>query len=125
MKMFEFLKPNNKKDSDQELKRIDFEDKEQWSYITELSHKQAVYIFKHSSRCGISSMVLSRFEKQLKERKASYFYLHIQGFRSLSNWLAEELGVRHESPQLIILKDGKVLANESHYALLDLVQNFK
>ena len=125
MKMFEFLKSNNKKDSDQELKRIDFEDKEQWSYITELSHKQAVYIFKHSSRCGISSMVLSRFEKQLKRRKASYFYLHIQGFRSLSNWLAEELGVRHESPQLIILKDGKVLAHESHYALLELAQNFK
>lgn len=125
MKMFEFLKPNNKKDSDQELKRIDFEDKEQWSYITALSHKQAVYIFKHSSRCGISSMVLSRLEKHLKERKTSYFYLHIQGFRSLSNWLAEELEIRHESPQLIILKDGKVLAHESHYALLDLAQNFK
>ena len=125
MKMFEFFKSDNKKDSDQVLKRIDFKDKEQWSYITELSHKQAVYIFKHSSRCGISSMVLSRFEKQLKERKASYFYLHIQGFRSLSNWLAEELGVRHESPQLIILKEGKVLAHESHYALLELTQNYK
>jgi bacillithiol system protein YtxJ len=120
--MFEFLKPTNKNDHDQTLVRVDFEAKEQWSDLIELSHKQAVYIFKHSSRCGISSMVLSRFEKQLKERKETYFHLHIQGSRSLSNWLAEELMIRHESPQLIVLKDAKVLANDSHYALLEVIE---
>ena len=119
--MFEFLKSNNNKDGDKELVRIDLDTKEQWSDLIELSHKQAVYIFKHSSRCGISSMVLSRFEKQLKEREETYFHLHIQGSRSLSNWLAEELKIRHESPQLIVLKDAKVLANDSHYALLEVI----
>ena len=122
--MFEFFKSDNKS-SNQDQVRIDFETKEQWADLIELSNKQPVYIFKHSSRCGISSMVLSRFEKQLKERKETYFYLHIQGFRFLSNWLAEELGIRHESPQLIILKEEKVLAHDSHYALLELPQRIK
>ncbi len=119
--MFEFLKSNNNKDGDKELVRIDFEAKEQWSDLIELSQRQAVYIFKHSSRCGISSMVLSRFEKQLKEREETYFHLHIQGSRSLSNWLAEELKIRHESPQLIVIKEAKVLAHDSHHALLDVI----
>ncbi len=119
--MFDFFKSDHKSNN-QDAVRIDFETKEQWADLIELSNKQPIYIFKHSSRCGISSMVLSRFEKQVKERKETYFYLHIQGFRSLSNWLAEELGIRHESPQLIIVKEGKVLAHDSHYALLELTQ---
>lgn len=121
--MFEFFKSDHKS-SNQDQIRIDFESKEQWADLMELSNKQPVYIYKHSSRCGISSMVLSRFEKQVKERKETYFYLHIQGFRSLSNWLATELGIRHESPQLIILKNEKVLAHDSHYALLELTDSF-
>ncbi len=119
--MFEFFKSNNKKDSNKELLRIDFDTKDQWSDLKDLSHNQAVYIFKHSSSCGISSVVLNRFEKQIKERNETYFYLHIQGFRSLSNWLAEELGIRHESPQLIVLKNAKVMAHDSHYSLLEIL----
>jgi len=119
--MFEFLKSNNNNESDQTLVRIDLDTKEQWYDLLALSHKQAVYIFKHSSRCGISSMVLSRFEKQLKEREETYFHLHIQGSRSLSDWLAEELKIRHESPQLIVLKEAKVVAYDSHHALLDII----
>ena len=121
--MFEFFKSNNHKDGEKSLIRIDFDTKEQWPDLIELSHKQAVYIFKHSSRCGISSMVLSRFEKQIKEREETYFHLHIQDYRSLSNWLADEIGIRHESPQLIVLKDGKVLAHDSHYAALEVLSN--
>lgn len=119
--MFDFLKSDHKKNSDPKLMRIAFDKKEQWPELVELSQQQVVYIFKHSSRCGISSMVLRRFEKQLSERKATYFYLHIQDVRSLSNWLAQELGVRHESPQLIVLKEGKVLAHASHYDLLEIL----
>lgn len=120
--MFEFFKSDHKK-SDQDPIRIDFETKEQWNDLMELSNKQTVYIFKHSSRCGISSMVLSRFEKQIKEREENYFHLHIQDSRSLSNWLSDEIGIRHESPQLIVLKDAKVLAHDSHYALLEVLSN--
>ena len=120
--MFEFLKSDgHKNNEDKSLLRIDFESKDQWSDFLNLSQTQTVYIFKHSSRCGVSSMVLKRFEKQIKERNETYVYLHIQGFRSLSNWIEEELGIRHESPQLIVLKKAKVLAHDSHYALLEIV----
>lgn len=120
--MFEFLKSdNNKNDKYQSVLRMDLESKEQWSDLLDLSQNQNVYIFKHSSRCGVSSMVLRRFEKQIKEREETYVYLHIQGFRSLSNWIEEELGIRHESPQLIVLRGGTVLAHDSHYALLEII----
>lgn len=119
--MFEFLKSDKNNNKNQSLSRIDFESKDQWSDLLDLSQKQHVYIFKHSSRCGVSSMVLRRFEKQVQERKETYVYLHIQGFRSISNWIEEELGIRHESPQLIVLKNSKVLAHDSHYALLEII----
>lgn len=120
--MFEFLKSdNNKNDKKQSVLRMDLESKEQWSDLLDLSQNQNVYIFKHSSRCGVSSMVLRRFEKQIKEREETYVYLHIQGFRSLSNWIEQELGIRHESPQLIVLRGAKVLAHDSHYALLEII----
>ena len=118
--MFEFFK-SGKGNGDDESIRIGLQKKEQWSEILALSHKKPVFIFKHSSRCGISSMVLSRFEKQIKELGDSYYYVHIQNDRDLSNWIAEELQVRHESPQLIVLKDAELMANDSHYALLEII----
>ena len=93
----------------------------QWSEILEFSKNRNIYIFKHSSRCGVSSMVLKRLEKQLRERDLDYFYLHIQAYRNLSNWLAEELDIRHESPQLIVLNSEKVISHGSHYDLLEIV----
>ena len=118
--MFEFFK-SGKDDTQGQPNRIGLEQKEQWSEILELSHEKPVFIFKHSSRCGISSMVLSRFEKQINERDDSYYFLHIQGERELSNWLAESLAIRHESPQLIVVKDAEVIAHDSHHALLDII----
>ena len=118
--MFEFFK-SGKDDTNDQSNKIALENKDQWSEIIELSNEKPVFVFKHSSRCGISSMVLSRFEKQIKEKDESFYLLHIQGERELSNWLAEELDIRHESPQLIVIKDAKVMANDSHHALLDII----
>lgn len=118
--MFEFFK-SGKDNVNNDPMKIGLEQKEQWLEALQLSNEKPIFIFKHSSRCGISSMVLSRFEKQIKERDDSYYFLHIQGERELSNWVAEELHVRHESPQLIVLKDEKVIAHDSHYALLEII----
>lgn len=118
--MFEFFK-SGKDNVNNDPMKIGLEQKEQWLEVIQLSNEKTIFIFKHSSRCGISSMVLSRFEKQIKERDDSYYFLHIQGERELSNWVAEELHVRHESPQLIVLKDEKVIAHDSHYALLEII----
>jgi len=119
--MFEIFKSGKDNNSSNESTKIAFENKDQWSGIVDDSSEKPIFIFKHSSRCGISSMVLSRFEKQIKERVDNYYYLHIQGERELSNWLAEELDIRHESPQLIVVKNGKVIAHDSHYALLEII----
>ncbi len=119
--MFEFFKSNNDKDSNQEAISLSFDHREQWQEILILSQEKPVFLFKHSSRCGVSSVVLSRFEKQIRQRDDSYFKLHIQANRDLSNWLAEELNIRHESPQLIVVKNAIAVANDSHYALLDII----
>ena len=63
MSMFDFLKRNNENDDHNEPVRIGLEHQQQWTEIQDLSHQQPVYVFKHSSNCGISSMVLKRFEK--------------------------------------------------------------
>ncbi|MEL4454621.1 bacillithiol system redox-active protein YtxJ [Lutimonas vermicola] len=119
--MFEFLRNSNKKDSTGNQLRVNVESSEQLDDILALSQENNVYIFKHSSRCGISSVVLNRFEKQVKEKNETYFHVHIQGNRSLSNRIAEELQIRHESPQLIVLKNARVLAHGSHYDILEIV----
>lgn len=119
--MFEFLRNSNKKDNTKNLLRVNVESPEQLDDILALSQEKNVYIFKHSSRCGISTVVLNRFEKQVKEKNETYFHVHIQGNRSLSNRIAEELKIRHESPQLIVLKNAEVLAHGSHYAILEIV----
>jgi bacillithiol system protein YtxJ len=119
--MFEFFKSGKDNDANGKSIKIELGHKDQWQEILTLSQENPIFIYKHSSRCGISSVVLSRFEKQISERDDSYYHLHIQAQRELSNWLAEELGIRHESPQLIVIKNEKAIAYDSHYALLDII----
>lgn len=73
-------------------------------------------IFKHSTRCSISSMALNRIETFGLQNSPSVecYYLDLIQFRELSNLIAQELHVIHQSPQAILLKNGKVVYNESH-----------
>lgn len=119
--MFEFFKSGKGNDAGKSATKIAFDHVDQWQKILEMSNEGPVFIFKHSSRCGISSVVLNRFEKQIAQREDQYFQLHIQAHRELSNWLADNLEIRHESPQLLVIKNEQVLAHDSHYALLDVL----
>ena len=119
--MFEFFKSGKDNDAKGKSIKIELAHKDQWQEILTLSQESPIFIFKHSSRCGISSVVLSRFEKQISQRDDSYYHLHIQAQRELSNWLAEELDIRHESPQFIVIKNAKAITYDSHYALLDII----
>ena len=73
-------------------------------------------VFKHSPRCGISSMVLRRFEasKVFKNTKCNYWLLHVIENRRLSNALATDFNVRHESPQVLILFKGELVYHAAH-----------
>jgi len=115
-----FSRKNSKPEADEQGLRIDFFQEEQWQDLLNQSMNESVFLFKHSIRCGVSSMVLRRFEKQMHERNKKYYFLNILANRNLSDWIADELNIRHESPQLIVLKDAKVIAYDSHYNLLDI-----
>lgn len=73
-------------------------------------------IFKHSTRCSISMMVKKRFEldwDKLPENLPLYFLDLIKN-RELSNQVAKEFSVNHESPQLLLIKDGECILDLSH-----------
>ncbi|MEX1382870.1 bacillithiol system redox-active protein YtxJ [Lutibacter sp.] len=88
--------------------------------IVELSNNKLVMIFKHSTRCGISSGVLSRFEKATDStlETVAFYYLDLIQYRNISNQIAKEFNVYHQSPQAIILKNGVVVKHESHYDII-------
>lgn len=90
---------------------------EQLAEIINKSHSKAQVIFKHSIRCSISSMVKSRLEKSSAPDSIDFHYLDLINFRSLSNKIAEDLNVYHESPQVLFIKDGECIYDESHMAI--------
>ncbi|MDG1529213.1 MAG: bacillithiol system redox-active protein YtxJ [Polaribacter sp.] len=90
--------------------------------LVETSKTETVLIFKHSTRCGISKMVIRQFEKsfQASEEKVTVHYLDLLNYRSISDEIAIKFQVFHQSPQLLVLKNGELVADASHYSILEL-----
>jgi bacillithiol system protein YtxJ len=88
--------------------------------IKALSFEKPVLIFKHSTRCSISDMSLNRLLRNWKvddsERIIPY-YLDLIDFRSVSNQVEEEFGVPHASPQVILIKNGEAVYDNSHFGI--------
>ncbi|WP_066758641.1 bacillithiol system redox-active protein YtxJ [Crocinitomix algicola] len=84
--------------------------------IVKDSFEKPVVFFKHSTRCSISSMALNRLESNwnIKDDEAVPVYLDLIQFRAISNAIAERLAVVHQSPQIIIVKEGKAVYSSSH-----------
>ncbi|MDC9724161.1 MAG: bacillithiol system redox-active protein YtxJ [Urechidicola sp.] len=78
--------------------------------------EKPVIIFKHSTRCGISTMVLKKFERNftIDNNHLKMYFLDLIAYRSISNKIASDYGVRHESPQLLLVKKGKAIVHNSH-----------
>ena len=92
---------------------------DQLNVLDKESHSQPIAIFKHSSRCGTSSMALRQFEKQfsLENKNVKLYFLDLISFRDVSNEIAIRFQVFHQSPQLIILKEGNTIHHSSHYQI--------
>ncbi len=75
-------------------------------------------IFKHSTRCGISSGVKRQFERQEDTDEVDFYYLDLLSYRSISDEIASRFGILHQSPQLVVFKDGGVVAHGSHYDIM-------
>ncbi|MCB0476598.1 MAG: bacillithiol system redox-active protein YtxJ [Crocinitomicaceae bacterium] len=85
--------------------------------IIELSKEKPVLIFKHSTRCSISFMAKSRFEGGYEDMGMSIWLLDLIKNRSISNQIAEDFGIKHESPQVLLIKEGKCIYSASHNAI--------
>jgi bacillithiol system protein YtxJ len=85
--------------------------------IKQTSKTEYVFIFKHSTRCSISSIVLKRFEALFKaeHQELKVYYLDLLKHRNISDEIGDTFQVVHQSPQLIILKNGISVQNASHY----------
>ncbi len=81
--------------------------------MAESCHKPQV-IFKHSTRCYISSMVLKNTQSCFKDPRADWHLLDLIAFRNLSNEIEKLLNVPHQSPQLIIIHNRMAVYNASH-----------
>jgi len=84
--------------------------------IKEISKIQSILIFKHSTRCGISRMVMKQFESLFNEenKHLKVYYLDLLNFREVSSKLSEVFQVIHQSPQLLVIKNGISVYDESH-----------
>lgn len=95
---------------------------EQLEVIKERSVVKPQVIFKHSTTCGISRMVINRFNEgyDIPVDSLDLHYLDLHQYRSVSNETSKMFGVVHESPQLLVIKNGTVVAHESHGAITQL-----
>lgn len=101
-----------------------------WVPLTSLSQWQTLFtdsqnsnepiaIFKHSTRCGVSSHVKRNVENAYEQatEKVPLYFLDLIQYRSISNQIASDLSVPHQSPQLIVIKNGEVVYAESHHSI--------
>jgi bacillithiol system protein YtxJ len=90
-------------------------DLEQLNEIIAVSNEKPVAIFKHSTRCSVSRMALKQFENEFNSSdKVTPYFLDLIAHRDISNEIANRFGVTHQSPQLILIKEGKAIYNVSH-----------
>jgi bacillithiol system protein YtxJ len=89
---------------------------DQIKQIRSLSKSETVYIFKHSTRCGISKMVIKRFESMFDEsmNTIKVYYLDLLKYRDVSDEVGLAFKVIHQSPQLLIIKNEVSVFNTSH-----------
>ncbi|MDX6745890.1 bacillithiol system redox-active protein YtxJ [Polaribacter sp. PL03] len=90
---------------------------EQLETIKNESNTEAVLIFKHSTRCGISSMVIKQFEKLFTEehKGLKVYYLDLLNYRNISDEVGYKFQVMHQSPQLIAVRNGVSVYDAAHY----------
>lgn len=81
-----------------------------------LSSQQVFAVFKHSTRCSISSVVKNRLERDWTS-EAPVYYLDLLSYRNVSDLIAKLSGVVHESPQIIVFKNGQSVYDASHTAI--------
>lgn len=100
----------------------------QWNVLTDerqvvdvlkASSQKPQLVYKHSHTCGISHAAKERIEESFDEinKQADMHFANVKKSRPVSNRVAKELGVRHESPQVLIVKNSECTWHESHWSI--------
>ncbi len=85
--------------------------------IVQDSNTVPCILFKHSTRCSISSTALSRLERSWisdEMKEVNTYFLDLIAHRDISNAVESKFGIMHESPQVLVIKGGKCVYHNSH-----------
>ena len=88
--------------------------------LTEIMEKSAEIpqvIFKYSSRCSLSDLVRDRLERNSKLPQMEFYFLDLIAHRALSDMVARTFKVHHESPQVLVIRNGECIYDESHLGI--------
>lgn len=109
---------NNSKNKEEKpaLPWINLTSLDQLEEIALNSKGKPQFIFKHSTTCGISRMVMNTFKNtyNLTKEQADLYYLDLHSYREVSNETGIKFQVLHQSPQLLVIKNGTTVAHASH-----------
>lgn len=83
--------------------------------IVQLSETKPTIIFKHSTRCSISSTALSRLERAWDAAETPAYYLDLIAYRPISSAIAEKFDIEHQSPQVLVINQGKCSYSATHW----------
>ena len=84
------------------------------------SRERLVLLFKHSRHCGSSFEALDELNAHIERAEpgfVAYKMITVQTHRAVSDAAARKLGLRHETPQAILIRDGRIVWNASHYRI--------
>jgi len=93
---------------------------DQLDTIDQESKTLPVMLFKHSTRCSISDAALGRFERKWKDENSTLikpYYLDLIAHRDISNAIAVRYDVMHESPQALVILNGKCIFSQTHMSI--------
>lgn len=92
---------------------------EQLDKVVKTTHEKPVLFFKHSTRCGVSSMALNAFQNHWtsNDTLCDLYYIDLLQHRDVSNEIATLTGVQHQSPQVIVIKGDEIIYDESHSSI--------
>jgi len=98
---------------------IPLNDQQQLKHIEDKSKTKTQVVFKHSTRCGISKMVINQFiaNYNYTEKDLDLYFLDLLSYRDVSNEVGYRFQVMHQSPQILIIKNGVTVAHASHGAI--------
>ncbi len=99
------------------MKWIPLTDEGQLSQIISQSQTKPQVIFKHSTRCSISSVAWQRLQKASQPEGMDFYFLDLLAHRPISNKIVETFKVHHESPQVLVIKNGECVFDESHLGI--------